>query len=192
MKLTDDPLQGAEHHIPRQYAPGELERFWRIAATPQPSSPAQIRAAVAIDCEMGEAATGDSELIRVTMVDYFTSEVLVDSLVFPAVAMRDLRTRFSGVTWAALHDARRRRACLLGRDSARRAVWAFVGPDTVVVGHSANHDLLALRWAHPTVVDTVHLEALRPPDPPAAKGEGPGEEATAPVESNGGSDVLCH
>lgn len=42
-------------------------------------------------------------------------------------------------------------------------MWKFVGPNTIVVGHSAYNDLLALRWAHTTVVDTYCLDALQPP-----------------------------
>lgn len=38
------------------------------------------------------------------------------------------------------------------------AVWRYVGPHTVVVGHSANSDLTALRWIHPVVVDTYLIE----------------------------------
>ncbi|KAF4535034.1 RNA exonuclease [Lasiodiplodia theobromae] len=112
---------------------------------------------------MGTAASGDSELIRVTLVDYFTSDVLLDSLVFPSVPMRDLRSRFSGVTWSELYKARKARTCIFGRENARKAVWKFVGPNTIVVGHSAYNDLLALRWAHTTVVDTYYLDALQPP-----------------------------
>lgn len=112
---------------------------------------------------MGTATSGDSELIRVTLVDYFTSDVLLDSLVFPNVPMRDLRSRFSGVTWSELNKARRTRKCIFGRENARKAVWKFVGPNTIVVGHSAYNDLLALRWAHKTIVDTYYLDALQPP-----------------------------
>jgi RNA exonuclease 1 len=52
-----------------------------------------IRVAVALDCEMGTAASGESELIRVTMVDYFSDEILVDNLVEPGVRMLHLNTR---------------------------------------------------------------------------------------------------
>jgi RNA exonuclease 1 len=42
---------------------------------------------------MGTAASGESELIRVTMVDYFSDEILVDNLVEPGVRMLHLNTR---------------------------------------------------------------------------------------------------
>jgi len=107
---------------------------------------------------MGTAKSGDNELIRVTVVDYFTGTPLVDRLVWPDVAMQHLNTQWSGVTWSALHGARLSKTCLFGRDNARKAVWKFVGPETVVVGHSANNDLKSLRWIHPNVVDSFVIE----------------------------------
>jgi RNA exonuclease 1 len=49
----------------------------------------------------------------------------------------------------------------MGKDRARKAVWQFVGPNTVVVGHSAHNDLTALRWIHPVVVDTFLIESTK-------------------------------
>ena len=123
-----------------------------------PAGGADIRAAVAIDCEMGTNESGESELIRVTVVDYFTSEVLVDNLVEPDVGMRHLNTQFSGVTWADMKRARNEGTLLKGKPSARAAVWWFVGTDTVVVGHGVSNDLRSLRWIHALVVDSFTIE----------------------------------
>lgn len=111
---------------------------------------------------MGTTVCGDSELIRVTMIDYFSSVVLVDRLVYPDVPMLHFNTRFSGVTTRAMMEARKNRTCFFGRDDARKAIWGFVGPHTIVVGHSVNHDLTALRWRHGNVVDTHLLEEFVP------------------------------
>jgi RNA exonuclease 1 len=108
---------------------------------------------------MGTAQSGDSELIRVTLIDYFSSEVLVDRLVYPDVAMEHYNTRFSGVTRKQMENARALRQCLMGKKMAREAVWRFVGPHTVVVGHSAHNDLAAMRWIHIVVVDTWLVES---------------------------------
>ena len=56
------------------------------------------RIAVALDCQMGTADDGEMELIRLTMIDYFSSETFIDSLVFPSVKMFHYNTRFSRVT----------------------------------------------------------------------------------------------
>ncbi|OAX77254.1 hypothetical protein ACJ72_08450 [Emergomyces africanus] len=156
------PCSGDEEHHVRFYDPKNIQSLWQFHPTPQtPNSlpSPDIRAAVAIDCEMGQAASGDSELIRVTLIDYFSAAVLIDSLVYPNVKMQHYRTRFSGVTRRDMETARRAGTCIMGRDQARSAVWRYVGPETVVVGHSAHNDLESLRWIHSAVIDTYIIEA---------------------------------
>ena len=46
----------------------------------------------------------------------------------------------------------------MGTKNAREEIWKFVGPETMVIGHSVQNDLNALRWIHNRVVDTVVLE----------------------------------
>ena len=108
---------------------------------------------------MGTAESGDSELIRVTLLDYFSGQVLMDSLVHPNVPMLHYNTRFSGVRRIDMNMARRNGTCFYGRDSARNAIMKFVGPSTLVVGHSAQNDLTSLRWIHPKIIDTYILES---------------------------------
>ncbi|KAL2062502.1 hypothetical protein VTL71DRAFT_6768 [Oculimacula yallundae] len=156
---SSDPCQAAEFHLARTYPVGELESLWAFYPTPNGYPSHEIRAAVAIDCEMGNAKSGDSELIRVTLIDYFSSDVLVDKLVYPDVAMAHYNTRFSGVTGKQMENARFSGQCLMGKKRAREAVWRFVGPHTIVVGHSAHNDLTAMRWIHTVVVDTWLLES---------------------------------
>ncbi|TDZ40767.1 RNA exonuclease 3 [Colletotrichum trifolii] len=120
----------------------------------------QPRQAVAIDCEMGVAYDGESVLIRVSVVDYFTSEILLDSLVYPDVKMLHYNTRYSGVSRKDMEDARNKGKCLIGGlAAAREEVWKWVGPETVVVGHAVNNDLASLRWIHPLIIDSLILAA---------------------------------
>ncbi|EEH16936.1 hypothetical protein PABG_07023 [Paracoccidioides brasiliensis Pb03] len=125
-----------------------------------PRHSSDIRTAVAIDCEMGQGASGDSKLIRITLVDYFSSAILIDNLVYPSVKMEHFRTKFSGVSRRDIETAKKRGACIMGRDNARLAVWRYVGPSTVVVGHSAKYDLESLCWIHCNIVDTYMIESL--------------------------------
>lgn len=114
---------------------------------------------------MGTASTGESELIRVSAVDYFSGHVLLDKLVYPDVKMIHFNTRFSGVTRQDMENARRTRSCLMGRSAARKALWEFIGPNTIVIGHGANSDFTSLRWIHPVIIDTYLVEkANRPPE----------------------------
>jgi RNA exonuclease 1 len=108
---------------------------------------------------MGTAFDGDSELIRLSVIDYFTGEPLIDSLVYPDIVMQHFNTRWSGVTRGDMERARRQGECIMGRDAARRALFTYVGTSTIVVGHSAQNDLSALRWIHHRVVDSHVVEA---------------------------------
>jgi RNA exonuclease 1 len=136
-----------------------MERLWQFHHTPpQTGDGSEIRAAVAIDCEMGSAMSGDSELIRISLIDYFSGSVLIDTLVYPDVPMEHFPTKYSGVTRKDMETARRQKTCLMGLNLARQAAWRYVGPHTIVVGHSANNDLTSMRWIHPGVVDTFIIE----------------------------------
>lgn len=153
------PCVNSHVHELRYYAPGELIRIHQYHYTPavHPEGLA-FRAAVAIDCEMGTAISGDSELIRLTAIDYLTGEVLINNLVQPDQHMLHLNTKFSGVTFLQLNEAKRKKTSLRGKAGAREALWRFVGPHTALVGHGLNNDLRALKWIHPTVVDSFMVE----------------------------------
>ncbi|KXX74080.1 RNA exonuclease 3 [Madurella mycetomatis] len=108
---------------------------------------------------MGTASDGETELIRLSAIDYFSGEILINSLVYPNVSMQHYNTRYSGVTRGDMERARRQMRCLFGRNAARMALWRFVGPDTIIIGHSAQNDFASLRWIHHCVVDSFLVEA---------------------------------
>jgi RNA exonuclease 1 len=110
---------------------------------------------------MGTAVSGDSELIRITMVDYFWGGILIDNYVEPDVPMLHLNTKYSGVTWADIKNARRQGNILQGKAHARQAIWNYVGPNTLVVGHAVINDLRALKWIHTAVLDSLIMEEVR-------------------------------
>lgn len=158
--LFSKPCAGQLEHSPRHYTVGELEMNWQFYETKTAPLPTHV-AAVVLDCEMGTASSGESELIRLSVVDFFTGAVLIDSLVYPSVRMAHYNTRFSGVTKHNMEDCRRRRKCIFGRDSARQALYKFVGPNTVVIGHAGHQDLTSLRWTHHRIVDTLIIETRK-------------------------------
>jgi RNA exonuclease 1 len=149
-----------EDHDVRDDEDGANERRWQFHTTAPGIKPSH-RAAVAIDCEMGTAFDGDSELIRLTLVDYFTGQPLIDSLVYPDIPMMHYNTRWSGITRGDMERARRNHKCIFGKPAARRAIFRYVGPSTIVIGHGAQSDLLSLRWIHHRVVDSLLIESSR-------------------------------
>uniref|UniRef100_A0A8C4WEI1 Exonuclease domain-containing protein n=1 Tax=Gopherus evgoodei TaxID=1825980 RepID=A0A8C4WEI1_9SAUR len=101
----------------------------------------------ALDCEMCYTTQG-LELTRVTVVDS-SLQVAYDTLVKPDNEIIDYNTRFSGVTEEDLKNT----------SSSIRDVQAILlnlfSADTILIGHSLENDLFALKLIHNTVVDTA-------------------------------------
>ena len=113
---------------------------------------------MALDCEMGMALNNESELIRLTAIDFFTGATLIDQLVVPSVRIKHWNTQYSGVTGPQIAEAKRTGQCFFGRDAAREALLRFVGPETILVMHGGSSDLIALRLLHPHVVDSFIVD----------------------------------
>lgn len=119
-----------------------------------------IRSVVALDCEMGTSVVGNTPLIRLSLVDFFTRVPLIDRLVAPSVEMAHYNTRYSGVTFSAMRNAIRKNKAILGTDRARELLFRFVDANTFIVMHGGSSDLTALRMIHPAdrIIDTHVLE----------------------------------
>ncbi|KAK9451325.1 uncharacterized protein V1518DRAFT_408258 [Limtongia smithiae] len=126
---------------------------FETSTTSDPST-AQFPRAVSMDCEMGYSDLG-VELIRVTILQYPSNEVLYDTLVKPIGRVIDLNTMYSGVTSVSDDD-------VPTFGTVRRTVLqSYIGPDTILVGHGLENDLAALRILHTKLVDSA---LLYPPD----------------------------
>ncbi|EDO42529.1 predicted protein [Nematostella vectensis] len=116
-----------------------------------------LKKVFSLDCEMCYTKDG-LELTRVTVVDWKLDNVY-DTFVSPDNPILDYNTRFSGVT----------EECLRGVTTSLREVQAvllsMIHRDTILVGHSLESDLIALKLVHSSVVDTsvVFPHRLGPP-----------------------------
>ncbi|KAJ5733565.1 hypothetical protein N7493_002351 [Penicillium malachiteum] len=125
---------------------------------PTPELVHEARSAVVLKCETGVSNTGDNELIRVTAIDYYSGEILIDSLVWPDQPMLHYNPRFSGIQPKDMSDQFKERRTLRGREGARKALWKFIGLQTYVIMHQGHMDMGHLRWYHGRMVDTWELQ----------------------------------
>ncbi|XP_006869047.1 PREDICTED: RNA exonuclease 1 homolog [Chrysochloris asiatica] len=103
----------------------------------------------ALDCEMSYTTYG-LELTRITVVDT-DMQVVYDTFVRPDNEIVDYNTRFSGVTEADLAGTS------ISLRDVQAVLLSMLSADTILIGHSLESDLLALKVIHSTVVDTAVL-----------------------------------
>lgn len=116
------------------------------------SIPAKRPRVYAVDCEMCETEDG-KELARVCVIEYESGIVVYDKLVKPPKPVTDYLTRWSGITdtllataTITLSDVQAHLLSILAPPS---------GPTSILVGHSLESDLKALRLCHPLCIDTA-------------------------------------
>lgn len=103
----------------------------------------------ALDCEMCNTTVG-MELTRLTVVDTNCKTVL-EMLVKPKNPILDYNTKFSGIKEGDLDSVED------DLDEAQRRLMEIVTSKTILIGHSLDSDLKALKIVHPTVIDTAEV-----------------------------------
>lgn len=111
----------------------------------------------ALDCEMCNTSQGN-ELTRVTVIDH-KGEVCYETMVKPEHPVIDYNTRFSGITEADLKDV------TTSIYQVQAVLLMKFGAKDILIGHSLESDLKALKILHSTVVDTsvVFPHRMGPP-----------------------------
>ncbi|KAF7232801.1 hypothetical protein EG68_06244 [Paragonimus skrjabini miyazakii] len=123
----------------------EMTTGEETAASDKPSTTSPVNV-YALDCEMVYTTAG-CELGRVTIVDCQLQPVL-DSVVRPYGTIIDCNTRFSGLTREDLEQSDTRIT-----DIQAKLLHLF-DSDTILIGHSLESDLVALKLIHSKIVDT--------------------------------------
>ncbi|KAI1280756.1 putative exonuclease GOR [Halotydeus destructor] len=120
-----------------------------VQTKPRKISPESSPGVFALDCEMCCTTVG-VELTRVSVVDT-KLKVVYDQLVKPSNPVLDYNTRFSGITERDLDGVK----TTLG--DVQQHLLKLFNESTILVGHSLDSDLKALKLVHSTVIDTAEM-----------------------------------
>ncbi|KAL0584230.1 hypothetical protein ABG067_005888 [Albugo candida] len=103
----------------------------------------------ALDCEMCQTTKG-TELCRLTLIDSFET-ILLDEFVCPENPIVDYCTQYSGITPELMHN------CSTRLKDIQDRFLDIVPAEAILIGHSIENDLCALRIIHRRIIDTVLL-----------------------------------
>ncbi|KAK7850440.1 small rna degrading nuclease 3 [Quercus suber] len=120
---------------------------WVITKLPKKSKVMRSNAMVAVDCEMALCEDGTEALVKVCAVDH-NLQVKLDELVNPNKVIADYRTDITGVSARDLEGV----TCSLA--DVQKSMKKLLSKGAILVGHSLNNDLKALKLDHARVIDT--------------------------------------
>lgn len=157
------PCKGLPSHSPKHaLADAKLASHWKFHTTPKPAEDQNVREVVALSMQIGVSMEREPEVISVTLLDYFTDEVLISKYVWPECPMLHYNTGETGISYEGLLMAKKEGKFIRGSIKARQALHEFIGPDTIIMGEGLHHGLRALRLIHKRIVDTKILASGSP------------------------------
>lgn len=123
--------------------------FLTTRPLPEGETRAPEQLLLAIDCEMCKTTKG-TELTRLTLVDS-NEQVLIDEYVRPKNPIVDYCTQYSGITVDIMDSTTNT------LEDIQTLFLKYVPAEAILVGHSIENDLLALKILHHRIIDTAAL-----------------------------------
>ncbi|RDW84406.1 exonuclease-1 [Coleophoma cylindrospora] len=106
------------------------------------------RELLAMDCEMCMTGENEFSLTRISIVRW-DGEVVLDELVKPDKPIINYVTQYSGITEAMLAPV------TTSLKDIQKKLVEILHPRSVLIGHSLNSDMTALKMTHPFIIDTA-------------------------------------
>ncbi|TXG59374.1 hypothetical protein EZV62_013947 [Acer yangbiense] len=146
------------HYVIYSHHTKRLE--WVVTNLGKKSKVMRSNTMYAVDCEMVLCEDGSEALVKVCVVDR-KLEVIINELVNPQKAVADYRSEITGVSADDLVGVTRSLADI------QKRMKKLLSHGAILVGHSLNNDLQALKLDHARVIDTSlvfkHSDGLRRP-----------------------------
>ena len=144
-----------------QMTPAQVNQTKNTLPLPQAGSRPGVKAyaALVVDCEMVELEDRVQDLVSLSVVDFLSGEVVLNTLVQPVGRVKCWRSQITGVYPANLHNAKVTKGVLNGWPEARAKIFAVADSDTIFIGHALPNDLKILRIEADHVVDSTVILA---------------------------------
>ncbi|KAL8238119.1 hypothetical protein R6Q59_019200 [Mikania micrantha] len=137
----------AHPHYAMHYSFPSHEEGWVVTKNRKKLKATRHSEMVAVDCEMVLCEDGTDALVRVCVVDR-DLKVKLDELVKPNKMVVDYRTSITGLAAKDLQHVTR------SLQNIQESMKKLISRGTILVGHSLDNDLLALKMDHTRVIDT--------------------------------------
>ncbi|CAI4046058.1 RNA exonuclease SKDI_12G1570 [Saccharomyces kudriavzevii IFO 1802] len=136
------------HHVFRGESYDDLCKISEFSSTAHIDG---VENVLSLDCEMAFTSLG-YEMIRLTIVDFFTGKTLFDHVIQPVGKIVDLNSDFSGV-----HEIDRTKCPTYEEALIVFLSEKLINKNSILIGHGLENDLNVMRIFHKKVIDTAVL-----------------------------------
>lgn len=140
--------QNSKYHVYKMETVNELSETIKFKKTDHIDGDYNV---LALDCEMAYTSYG-YEMIRLTIVDFWTKKMIFDEIVQPNGEIIDLNSQFSGV-----HQIDKDKSMTFQKVIENILNEKCINKNSILIGHGLENDLNVLRLIHNKIIDTAIL-----------------------------------